>query len=551
MKNINIVGILLLLPFLWVSCKEDDHSFGDITAPTNIETNFDIVGVDTENPNGDGSGLVNFTVTANNAISYRIDFGDGKSDVSPSGQFQHRYTKVGINTYTAVISGIGTGGAMSSVPKELKVYSSFTDVEAENMLAGETVGDSKTWYWAADVSGYAGLGPQEADYGNGDFAYPAWWQSTPFDATRTCMFENSFVFSRTSDGVTFEQTADYVFVPGAYAGVLGVDGDNCVGTDAIPSITGVKTVSFFPSSSKAATEGSFNNEPYRGTAFELSDNGMLGWYVGASIYDIISLTESTLIVRVMQPNSEFAWYHIFTTTKPKEDAFTNLVWSDEFDADGAPDASKWTYDLGTGTNGWGNNELQTYTEDAENVSIADGVLKITAKTDGNGGYTSARIKTQGLYDFKYGKVEVKAKLPVLQGTWPALWILGSNIDTEGWPKCGEIDIMEQKGDDKGNVLATSHWLNAADNQNASYSLTTAVENASTEFHIYALEWTEDAIKIYVDDVKYYEMANSSELPFNQNYFLIFNVAMGGTLGGTVAANFTEDAMEIDYVRIYQ
>lgn len=544
-----IISLLFVLPFIFVGCGEDNYTFGDIVAPSNIEITYEIVGKDTNNPYGDGSGTVNFTITGNNAITYRMDFGDGKSKVSPSGEFSYNYTKTGVNTFTAVAIGVGTAGVLTSVPVEITIYSSFSDEEAETLLAGNTVGGSKTWYWAADVSGYAGLGPVEDDYGNGDFAYAAWWNASAWDATRTCMFENTFVFTKTDDGVTYHQTADDVFVPGAYASALGVDGDQCYGTSVISSVTGEKQVSIFASTSKAALEGTYNGNAYRRTSFELSDNGMLGWWVGSSTYDIISITETTLIVRVMQPNSVFAWYHIFTTVKPEEEpSFDTLVWSDEFDTDGAPNSSNWTYDLGAG--GWGNGELQTYTSNSENVIVEGGVLKITAKANGSGGYTSARLKSQGLQSFKYGRVEVSAKLPSSQGTWPAIWMLGDSFSTLGWPACGEIDIMEQTGNDKASVLGTLHWLDSS-SANASYGETTAVSNTSSEFHTYALEWTEDALKIYVDGVQHFEMANSANLPFNDNFFMLLNVAMGGTLGGTVDAAFTEDTMEIDYVRVYQ
>lgn len=544
-----IISLLSVLPFIFMGCGEDNYTFGDIVAPSNIEITYEIVGKDTNNPYGDGSGTVNFTITGNNAITYRMDFGDGKSKVSPSGEFSYNYTKTGVNTFTAVAIGVGTAGVLTSVPVEITIYSSFSDEEAETLLAGNTVGGSKTWYWAADVSGYAGLGPVEDDYGNGDFAYAAWWNASAWDATRTCMFENTFVFTKTDDGVTYHQTADDVFVPGAYASALGVDGDQCYGTSVISSVTGEKQVSIFASTSKAALEGTYNGNAYRRTSFELSDNGMLGWWVGSSTYDIISITETTLIVRVMQPNSVFAWYHIFTTVKPEEEpSFDTLVWSDEFDTDGAPNSSNWTYDLGAG--GWGNGELQTYTSNSENVIVEGGVLKITAKANGSGGYTSARLKSQGLQSFKYGRVEVSAKLPSSQGTWPAIWMLGDSFSTLGWPACGEIDIMEQTGNDKASVLGTLHWLDSS-SANASYGETTAVSNTSSEFHTYALEWTEDALKIYVDGVQHFEMANSANLPFNDNFFMLLNVAMGGTLGGTVDAAFTEDTMEIDYVRVYQ
>ena len=131
--------------------------------------------------------------------------------------------------------------------------------------------------------------------------------------------------------------------------------------------------------------------------------------------------------------------------------------------------------------------------------VEGGSLKITAKKEGND-YTSARIKTQGLYDFTYGRVEVRAKLPSAQGTWPAIWMLGSNHPTVGWPSSGEVDIMEQRGNDKSYVEGTCHWYNTAGSNNASYGETTSIENPSTEFHLYTLEWTEDAIKIFLDDV---------------------------------------------------
>lgn len=124
-----------------------------------------------------------------------------------------------------------------------------------------------------------------------------------------------------------------------------------------------------------------------------------------------------------------------------------LIWSDEFNLDGAPDATKWAYDIGTGDWGWGNNEAQYYTSRADNVKVQNGVLKIIAQRENYSGsnYTSARIKTQGKFTFKYGRVEMRAKLPSGGGTWPALWMLGNNITTAGWPACGEIDIMEHLG----------------------------------------------------------------------------------------------------------
>lgn len=228
---------------------------------------------------------------------------------------------------------------------------------------------------------------------------------------------------------------------------------------------------------------------------------------------------------------------------------SSLVWADEFNTSGTPNSSYWTYDLGAG--GWGNNELQTYTKESTNVVVEGGVLKIIAKADGAGGYTSARLKSQGLKSFKYGRVDVRAKLPASLGTWPAIWMLGDSFTTVGWPYCGEIDIMEQTGTDKSKTLGTLHWYNTAGSNNASYGTSTTVTNSTSEFHVYSLEWDESSLKILVDDVQFFVMNNSSSLPFNDKFFMILNIAMGGSLGGTVPTNFTEATMEIDYVRVYQ
>ena len=130
-------------------------------------------------------------------------------------------------------------------------------------------------------------------------------------------------------------------------------------------------------------------------------------------------------------------------------------------------------------------------------------------------------------------------------------MLGSNFPSVGWPYCGEVDIMEQRGDDKDTHLGTCHWFNTAGNNEASYGETTPVSNASTEFHLYTVEWTEESIKIFLDDAPFYELPNDASLPFNADFFLILNVAMGGTLGGDIDSSFTEDTMEIDYVKVFQ
>jgi len=550
--------IVLLFGLLISNCQKEDFEFGEISSPTNISITASLVGKDATNPHGDGSGTVNFIVRADNAISYVFYF-DGVAEKSPSGIFSKRFSKVGINTYTVVVKANGKGGNSSTKSIDVEVYSSFTDVDAENLLSGASVGDSKKWYWQADKDLHVGLGPVTDDYGNGEFAYEAWWNGIKaWDTEKGCMYDNEFVFTRTANGLTFEQTTGPAFVPGTYAGVLGVNGDQCHDATVATKMFGVKNVSFGPSTSKAAIEGSYGEDsqgqpkPYRGTTFEISDGGFMGWLVGSGTYDIISITEDELIVRVIEDPSSgagAAWYHKFTSSKPVKGpnyTYNNMVWEDDFNTDGAPDPTKWTYDLGAG--GWGNGELQTYTSDAANVILEGGSLKIKAKASG-AGYSSARIKTQGLNEFKYGRVEVRAKLPQSQGTWPAIWMLGANFSTVGWPSSGEIDIMEQTGQDKTTIHSTVHYPGNSGGSGPTKS--TAVTNADTEFHNYTVEWSATKIEFYLDGVSYHVFDNDSSKPFNADFFLILNVAMGGSLGGTVDPAFTEDLMEIDYVKVYQ
>ena len=233
---------------------------------------------------------------------------------------------------------------------------------------------------------------------------------------------------------------------------------------------------------------------------------------------------------------------------------TKLVWSDEFDTDGSPSSSNWNYDIGT-NNGWGNGESQYYTSQEDNVIVEDGLLKITARKENFEGanYTSARIKSQGRYSFTYGKVEIRAKLPSAAGTWPALWMLGSNITTVGWPKCGEIDIMEQKGWDKNKVSSALH--NQSSSGNTIHVKELDLITSTTDFHVYAVNWTPDEITFSVDGNEYYTYGPEDKTEVNWPYykpqFIILNVAMGGNLGGEILEDFNESSMQIDYVRVYR
>lgn len=228
-----------------------------------------------------------------------------------------------------------------------------------------------------------------------------------------------------------------------------------------------------------------------------------------------------------------------------------VFWSEEFNVDGTPDPTKWGYDLGTGSGGWGNQELQYYTNRTENVIVQGGVLKIKAIKENFSGssYTSTRLLSKSKFEFKYGRIEVKAKMPTGVGTWPAVWMLGSNIGAVGWPACGEIDIVEHRGSELNKIHGYLHYPGrSGGNPNGSSRI---ISNATTEFHIYSVDWSATAIKFYVDEQLYHSVANSSAIPFNHDFFFIINLAMGGTFGGAVDPNFTNATLEVDYIRVYK
>ena len=248
--------------------------------------------------------------------------------------------------------------------------------------------------------------------------------------------------------------------------------------------------------------------------------------------------------------------------------FNTLVWSDEFNYSGAVDSNKWHHQIIPIINGtdWANGELQHYTNQISNSFVSNGSLKIKAIRENytynnvTKPYTSARLNSK--FAFKYGRVDVRAKLPAEAGTWPAIWTLGANINevgnyfgstygSVGWPVCGEIDIMEQNGWDKTNLIGHLHYSNANTNVYQNEGSTTYIQDSSGEFHIYSLIWTENVIKILLDDVVFFERENTQEIPYDNHHYLLLNIAMGGNLGGAIPSNFNNATMEIDYVRVYE
>ncbi|HPF65315.1 glycoside hydrolase family 16 protein [Lentimicrobium sp.] len=234
-----------------------------------------------------------------------------------------------------------------------------------------------------------------------------------------------------------------------------------------------------------------------------------------------------------------------------------ITWSDEFNGQAGqlPDASKWTFDLGTGQDGWGNSELQSYTNSTANISLDDeGNLVITAINQGNR-FTSARIKTQGLFAQKYGRFEARIKTPYGPGLWPAFWMLGENIETVPWPGCGEIDIMELRGQEPHIIHGTIHGPGYSGGNPITGSYALVNDRFDADFHIYAIEWDKDKIDFFVDDYLYQRIERGDvpgEWVYDQPFFILLNVAVGGNyVGFPTAQTPFPQKMYIDYVRVFR
>lgn len=235
-----------------------------------------------------------------------------------------------------------------------------------------------------------------------------------------------------------------------------------------------------------------------------------------------------------------------------------LVWQDEFDGPNGqlPDASKWTFDIGTN---WGNNQLEYDTDRAENVSLdGNGNLAIIAReeTYENRNYTSGRILTRGLYETTYGRIEARIKLPIGQGIWPAFWMLGNNFSSVGWPECGEIDIMEYRGQEPSVVHGSLHGPGYSGGDALTQSYTLGSGRFNDDFHIFAIEWGDNFINWYIDGNHYLTVRPShlgdNDWVFDHPFYIILNVAVGGNfVGAPNASTVFPQTMLIDYVRVYK
>jgi len=262
------------------------------------------------------------------------------------------------------------------------------------------------------------------------------------------------------------------------------------------------------------------------------------------------------------PSSSSSTLSPSSSSTPIEDlsSGSQYFWNDEFDGDEI-DNSKWTYDIGTGSSGWGNNEWEYYTDRKENAYIKDGILHIRAQKEDYKGskYTSARMLTKGKFAFKYGTVEARIALPTGKGIWPAFWMLGENFDTVGWPACGEIDIIEAVNSEN-IVYGTNHWANGT--EYATYGNNTGNyrdqkhEIDITQFHTYKFTWDEKYIRMFVDDFMYHEIlieGNTGDTEeFHKPFFFILNVAVAGNWPGfEVDDTQFPNEMLVDYIRVYK
>lgn len=310
------------------------------------------------------------------------------------------------------------------------------------------------------------------------------------------------------------------------------------------------TITFNDNGNLTAKENTTGTE-----SFQYSKTGKYIVNVKAHVTneEFIEVNESIDVVIGVPTNNGIAPTDGYST--PLTYSNYSLVWNDEFNGTSLS-TRDWNYEIGTGNNGWGNNELQYYRE--ENTSVDNGILKITAKNDffNNNNYTSSRITTQNKQSFQYGRVDIRAALPFGQGIWPALWMLGDNISTVSWPACGEIDIMELVGGTEGDkeVHGTAHWEFNGSRALSGGSNKLPQGTFAHQFHVFSIIWDNQKIEWYRDDIKYktLDITPSDLSEFHNKFFLIFNVAVGGDWPGSPnSSTLFPQYMFVDYVRVFQ
>ena len=527
---------LILFVFLILSCSGEsnddaaDTNEPDKITPSNLTLSVEIVGLDSNNPSGDGSGVVRFTASANNAVNFSFRFGTGDSEESSSGSVEYTYTDAGTNTYNVNVLAYSSTNHFVSTSKTIEVYvTPPMDADLVKLLSG---GSQKSWKVNAAY---------DAHFSNGDkqFKYSTWWEASAFSKSSAGFYDDKFIFK--SDGTYIHETNGDVFGKANYLNqTFGNTGQLINNSNEIEKYT----------LSNYQTTFSVSKENYENKLI-FQDKGFVGFFVGQHEFTIECYDDNNLFVRTVDDQNR-AWYIWLTdqevSTIASKDLYTNLIWQEEFNYNGKIDSNKWVYEV---RDQWYNEELQATTDRLENVIVKDGKLKIIAKRENYNGksFTSGRIKSNGKFDFTYGRVDIRAKLPGEKGTWPALWLLGSNYDDIDWPQCGEIDIMEHAGNRLNKIQGTVHHPDKHGSGDGGE--TNEYTNVSTAFNTYSVVWNEKAITFLVNDKPFHIVGNACALPFNWDFFLILNIAMGGTFGGSVPDSFVSDIMEVDYVRVYQ
>ena len=499
--------------------------------PTNLTFNIQVVGSDSDNPNGDGSGVVKFSANATNAVNYSFRFGTGDSKTSASGSVEYTYTETGTKTYDVKVLAYSKTNDYISADKKVTVnVKPQPDQDLVNLLSG---GSEKTWKINSAFDGHF-------SNGDDDDKYPGWWEAYAFSKNNKGFYDDEYTFN--SDGTYTHKTNGDVYGKASYLkSTFGSTGQSENSDKEIENYT-LQNYSTTYHTKKENDE----------SILEFSDKGFVGFFVGKHNYTIECSDETNILLRSADTQGT-AWYVWLTSEEvsnvASKDRYTKLIWEDNFDGSGKVDNNKWQYEV---RNQWYNNEKQATTDRLDNVKVENGVLKITAKKESYGGkeYTSGRIRTFTKLDFTYGRVDIRAKMPSKGGTWPALWMLGSNYQSIDWPACGEADILEHTGNNVNRVQATVHYPQRHAG-NGDTAITNDYSDVTTNFHVYSVVWTPQALTFYVDDKPYHVVGNSCALPFNWNFYIILNVAMGGDMGGEIASDFNFDTMEVDYVRVYQ
>lgn len=542
-KILSLIAVFLLV----TGCQDDDKEFGDVIIPSNLQVNITVA--------SDQSGNVTVAPTAENAIFYHVIFEEGSDPVviNNGEQAQYRYVQAGQYSQEIIVIAFGTGGASStrSVVIELNVILVIEEGVLLNIAGGP--GEGKRWVWDASNAGHFGVGDPAVDFPN--------FFSAGANSLDPCLYDDVLVFSHDGSGnYRFQlETQSATFINWAEVRRFFPEAEPQIFVDECRDID---------DQIELDTNFVIVEDPSTGVSSLNVVNSTMSYWSGAMTYDILELTADKLVVRGIQdpfdpPGDMLAWYHTFVpegNPLPSCSGSTGdtgsgnndvLVWADEFNDDGDPCSDNWSYDIGTGENGWGNGESQYYTDRPENVRVENGSLKITAKAESFQGsdYTSARLITYQKFEFEYGRVEARAKLPTGGGTWPAIWTLGNDFETNTWPACGEMDLMEHVGNQQDVIFSSLHFPGNSGGNAITESIT--VPGVSDDFHIYAMDWTPDEIVFSVDGTVYHTFQNNASLPFDHNFFLLVNVAMGGNFGGEIDPNFVESTMEIDYIRVYE